>query len=183
MLRRDVFNLLFNKRQPAEIAQLPDPVLVTPGYLAVDQMAVYHQEWESLSIPSILMPGMLTQYAFTIIMGLQQMTACLEIGIKDDQAAFKPIHLGLDHGRLFIGAIKDDRVLNNDKLEDGITLILTVNPQPNGGSYAKLKALDKNGLTLSVIKSTTCRTADWAGSLKPSPNFNTFCLHGHQHQN
>lgn len=140
MLRRDIFNLIFNKHlETVSSAVLPDPVVYTPDYVA---------------------DGAPMEYSFTITMQSKDTPAFLQIG---------KVKLGLNKGCLFIASLISEREIHTGGKE--LELILTVSPQPNGGSYAKLIAKDQYGLTLSTLKSTQHLTSDWSGPIDLHKNF------------
>ncbi|MGY0041329.1 hypothetical protein [Pedobacter sp. NJ-S-72] len=88
----------------------------------------------------------------------------LIMGIKNGEKI--PIKIGLnEQGYLFIDQVIDLRAIAKDKLLTGVQLVLTMNPLGMGMSFAKLKIMDRAGLTLSTLKSMQYTTADWAGEM------------------
>lgn len=157
MLRRDIFNLLFVRNTSLQpIVQVPDPVIVTPGYLLSDPALVYCREWKEPLMPSKLNPEFSTLYAFTLTLTANTENGVVSIGV---------ITMGLNNGCLFIGTVTDHRIISQENLENGIKIILTVNPQANGTSHVRLSAIDQSGLTLAVVKSTKYLTQDWIGEI------------------
>jgi alkaline phosphatase D len=69
------------------------------------------------------------------------------------------------NGYLFIGETAGDKKLDEKLLIEKISLQLSVTPQSAGGNFAKLKALDKWGNTVSTLNSSEyCATA-WQGNI------------------
>lgn len=157
MLRRDIFNLLFVRNSNLQpIVPVPDPVIVTLDYLLSDPALVYCREWKEPLLPSKLNPEFSTLYAFSLTLTAKVENAILSIGA---------ITIGLKNGCLFIGDVTDYRVISPENVQNGIKIILTVNPQANGTSHVRLLAIDQSGLTLSVVKSTKYLTQDWVGAI------------------
>lgn len=180
MRRRDIFNLVFNREMAAEPAvHMPDPVLVMPDYLDTTQTRASYKEWQAFSMPGYLLPEFSSKYPFTVTMELKGNNASLHIGVKNEaEEQMEMIELGLDNGYLFIDDLTDHRAVTSPK--EKITLILTVNPQPGGASYAKLKAIDQYGLTLSTIKTTQYLSTDWSGAIIPSADLHALIVEGRQ---
>lgn len=142
MLRRDIFNLLFSKNIPSQpVVPVPDPVIAAPEYLLNDGKKMN---------------------AFTLTLSTKSDSALLTAGI---------VQAGLQQGFLFIGGETDHRQLSKEVLAQEIKIILTVNPQPNGASYARILAKDQSGLTLAVLKSTKYTSGDWLGEIILSKAF------------
>jgi len=153
MLRRDILNLIFNK--PGESLQpehLPDPVICAPNYGEGELLLDYS-----------------TAYPFTITLQNKHTPAFLQIG---------KVKIGISNGYLFIASLSGTRQIDSTWQRDGLTLVLTVNPQPNGASYAKLCAIDGDGLTLATLKSTLHASADWAGTIIADNAQTTYQLQG-----
>lgn len=68
-------------------------------------------------------------------------------------------------GRLFIGTSVSSKFLPDEKLRQGIRLVLKVIPQPDGRHHAKLTALDKPGNTLAIVKAEQYNAGNWQGSI------------------
>ena len=157
MLRRDIFNLIFNKKLVTEpLVNLPDPVVCAPDYISDRQETGYSREWQAPFLPLTFLPELSTSYSFTITLQSKHTPAFLQIG---------KIKLGVKDGYLFIAELTDQRSITLGKTAVGFKLVLVVKPQPNGASYAKLIAMDDCGLTLSALKSTQHLTADWSGPI------------------
>lgn len=189
MDRRDIFNILFNRSSaPQVIMPEPDPVLFTPVHLRTDESRVVFMEWDSLMQGAKLPLNVSPEYSFTVTMALKYpakaalnepaLHASLQLGIKE--TPMDSIQLGINNGRLFLGAETDLRVIDAEKLTEGIQLILTVNPLTAGSTYAKLKAVAQSGLTLSAIKSKEFTTASWIGGIIPGEYFSSLKIEGRQ---
>ncbi|MBF9255695.1 hypothetical protein I2I11_20525 [Pontibacter sp. 172403-2] len=92
------------------------------------------------------------------------------LGLKDCSAAVSAegagIRVGVQRcGRLFIGLAVSNKFIPDEKLQEGIRLVLKVVPQPGGTHHAKLTALDKAGNTLAIVKSEQYYADDWQGSI------------------
>jgi len=157
MLRRDIFNLIFNKNLVTEpLVNLPDPVVCAPDYISDRQETGYSREWQAPFLPLTFLPELSTSYSFTITLQSKHTPAFLQMG---------KIKLGINDGYLFIADLTDHRLITTTKSQAGVKLVLAVKPQPNGVSYAKLIAMDDCGLTLATLKSTQHLTADWSGPI------------------
>jgi hypothetical protein len=175
MDRREIFNILFKGSSVYEPVVLePDPVLETPAHLQTDQTAPVFKEWTALPTEGNFNLDLSTEYAFTVTLdlnypakadsGLAVIPMHLVLGIKNDHHT--PVKLGInEQGYLFIDKVTDLRAIAKDKLLTGVQLVLTVNPLGMGMSFAKLKIMDRAGLTLSTLKSMQYTTADWAGKM------------------
>lgn len=172
MLRRDIFNLLFNKTPVEEpIVPLPSPVLRTPDYLQHDHTLVYDQQWRAPLIPVELPMEYAASYAFTIT---------LELAAKEVIFTISEENIGLRGGQLFINELVDPRAIDPVKLQGKISLVLTVNPQPKGASYVKLIALNQLGLTLATIKTTKYTTQAWVAPLRSFSPLSAIRIEGRQ---
>jgi len=190
MDRREIFNILFKGSSVYEpIVLEPDPVLETPVHLKTDQTVPFFKELTDLPIDGNFNLDLSTEYAFTVTLdlnypakadssGLAVIPMHLRLGIKNDH--HKSIKIGLnEQGCLFIDQVIDLRVIAKDKLLTGVQLVLTVNPLGMGMSFAKLKIMDRAGLTLSTLKSMQYTTADWAGKMTlTDPDFNFLQIEG-----
>jgi hypothetical protein len=184
MDRREIFNILFKGRPVYEpIVFEPDPVLETPAHLKTDQAVRVFKEWRYLPADGNFNFDLSAEYPFTITLDLNYPAES-----ADDQNDVSRVHLLLgvknehqtliktgfnEQGYLFIDKVIDLRPISRDKLLAGVQLVLTVNPLPMGMSFAKLKIMDRAGLTLSTLKSRQYTMADWAGKMSLTcPDFN-----------
>lgn len=166
MDRREIFNILFKGSAAQEpITPEPDPVLETPVHLKTDQLSRVYKEWTDLTGEDKL--DLSTSHAFTITLDLDcpdNQETCLTLGIQHDKTNNIRIGLKTD-GYLFINDLVDERIIDRAKLFGGFQLILAVNPLGPGMSFAKLKIMDRAGLTLSALKSKQYATEDWDGGM------------------
>lgn len=189
MDRREIFNILFKGSSAYQpIVPEPDPVLETPAYLKTNQTIPVFKEWTAIPSGGSFNLDLSTEYAFTVTLDLNYpakavngpvvIPAQLILGVKDDEHT--PVKIGLnEQGYLFIDKVIDLRAIAKDKLLTGIQLVLTVNPLGMGMSFAKLKIMDRAGLTLSTLKSMQYTTADWAGKMTlTDPDFNFLQIEG-----
>ncbi|MBB5634588.1 hypothetical protein HDE68_000473 [Pedobacter cryoconitis] len=188
MDRREIFNILFNGSMVnVPIVPEPDPVLETPAYLRTDQAIPFFKEWTALPAEDNFSPEFSVEYAFTIMLDLnypakapnqENAIVCKQfmLGIKNGHSIQAGIN---EQGYLFIDKVVDLRAIEKDKLLTGIQLVLAVNPLGTGMSFAKLKIMDRAGLTLSTLKSMQYATTDWAGDIKiTDPDFNFLRIEG-----
>lgn len=189
MDRRNIFNILFNRSSaPQVIIPEPDPVLFTPAHLRTDESRVVFMEWDNLMQGAKLPLNVSPEYSFTVTMNLKYpakaelnepgLHSGLQLGIKENPN--DSIQLGIDNGRLFLGAEIDQRIIDAEKLTEGIQLILIVSPLTAGGTYAKLKAVAQSGLTLSAIKSKEFTISSWIGGIIPGEYFSALKIEGRQ---
>ncbi|KIO75000.1 hypothetical protein TH53_23050 [Pedobacter lusitanus] len=195
MDRREIFNIFFkggSVNEPVVLA--PDPVLETPAHLKTDQTIPVCQEWTAIPATGRFNPEISTAYAFTVTLDLDYSLKSVHhdqtinpvqliLGIKNEQPASiqeTAVKAGLNQeGYLFINNLTDLRMISKDKLLTGVQLVLTVSPLGMGMTFAKLKIMDRAGLTLSSIKSMQYTTADWAGELTvTNPDFNLLRIEG-----
>jgi len=167
MDRREIFNILFKGVATQEpIIPEPDPVLETPAHLKTDQLFRVYKEWTNLTGEETL--ALSTAHAFNITLDLNcpkdNQETCLTLGIHQDRTGCIRIGLNAD-GYLFINDLADERIIDKAKLLGGFQLILTVSPLGPGMSFAKLKIMDRAGLTLSSLKSKQHSTVAWAGRM------------------
>lgn len=179
MQRRDLFNILFKSNiADGLVVPEPDPVLETPSYLLFDKTEYSSQEWNAVPEEEIFTTVHSAQYAFTvtfeakstdqIVPSGQKPILTLYLGIKDNQETkgMGGIPVGLNaSGNLFIGNQYSERLIETKHLLEGIQLVVEVSPQGNGGSYAKIKIVDRCGLTLSVLKSNAYSILEWTGNI------------------
>lgn len=185
MHRRDILNIFFNPgslEQP--IRPEPDPVLFTPAHLRTDESILFSKEWTMEELKGPLLLEVSTSYSFTLILNLHfdpagSYNSGLLMGTKERGAGTEQdIHLGIQEGYLFIAGQQNLSVISKEKLQEGIQLILTVNPLANGGTYAKLKAVDRYGMTQAVLKSKQFTAMDWMGNLQTGVYTTTLRLEG-----
>jgi len=183
MQRRDIFNL-FLKGIATEGPVLikPDPVLNLSSYFRKDETIPTTQVWTGIELQNKIRPEISMAYAFTLSIDFDQcclMPWVLQLGLKSNVQS-SGIELGYDKsGQLFIDQQTDPRILPIEKLKGGFQLVLTVNPLKNGMTHAKLKVVDKAGLTLSMIKTDKLKISDWEGEMNfASLNFNSLQIQG-----
>ncbi len=83
----------------------------------------------------------------------------------------KMINEGIDvgvtrNGYLFIGETVGDRKVDEKILIEKISLQFSIIAQSTGGNFAKLKALDKWGNTISTLNSSEYGAAAWQGNIE-----------------
>lgn len=170
MLRRDIFNLIFNKKPDnGSAAPLPNLVIGEREDAARLQDAGYYREWTAPFLPHTFLPEFSASYSFTLILQTQHTPAFLQLG---------KVKLGVDKGYLFIAGLTGKRAIELGDDDTGFKLVLTVRPQPNGFSYAKLVVIDQYGLTLATLKSTTHTPADWNGLITLHTTLNALHIEG-----
>ena len=198
MQRRDILNIFLNRstfEQPVTIE--PDPVLFTPAHLLTDHSTVLLKEWDLSEINRQITLEVSNQFAFTLMLEYKNTgdsiasaeSSALFIGTKKSASATEHkqtdvndtgIHLGIKDGCLFMGELKDLRVIDQAKLAEGLQLTLTVNPLTDGKTYAKLKVTDQSGLMLSAIRSKQFAPDDWIGEIFTGIHFTSLCMQGRQ---
>lgn len=78
----------------------------------------------------------------------------------------KSMRIGINGvGQIFIGEFISAKIIEPQVLIKGVRLSLKVTPLKNNVTYAKLSALDTNGLTLATLNTEYYRTADWVGEI------------------
>lgn len=177
MQRRDLFNIIFKSNSSdGPIVSEPDPVLETPAYLLLNETEPSFQVWASVPEEGIFIPDHDMGYAFTMKLDLTlpissppSGSPLFELVFGLSNATSVPqsggVKLGFNaSGKLFIDYRESENNFHNHKLGKSIQLILEVKPQPAGRSYAKLRLLDRSGLTLSILKSDAYLMSDWSGS-------------------
>lgn len=186
MLRRDLLNILFKSNSSKDpMIYEADPVLSTPAYLITDGTIPIYKQWTSIQIQEPFLLEVSTDYAFTLTIEIGSTSLIqteLLLGVKNNpsQEGHQAISCGLNEkGSLFIGHTVDQRVLPVEMLTSGFQLVLSINPQKDGFTHAKLKIMNTSGLTLSIVKSNQFRTSDWMGNIKISSiDFNFLRLEG-----
>nr|WP_199076513.1 hypothetical protein [Pedobacter sp. ASV19] len=177
MHRRDIFNILFKGSPPNELDTAEsEPVIETPAYLINEGTIPFFREYKSLSedVEVSILPQLIN-YEFVLKLGaghletpdgLSGISLCL--GIKDaGLPALKEITLGVNaEGYLFIGDLQSKSKIHYDQLIADLQFIVEVKPQPHGKSYAKLKLVDRIGLTLAVLKSEQFSQENWLGVIR-----------------
>ena len=176
MLRRDIFNIfLKGTAMDTQTVGAPEPVLHLSDYYKKDDTVPVCYEWKGIQHQKHFSADLSFAYPFTLTLDI---TNAAEMLIKFNTS----ITIGInDNGCLYIGQITDKRILSEDKLTEGIQLVLEVNPLKNGMSHAKLKAIDRSGLTLSLLKSTLIKTAEWTGDIELSTSkYNALRIEGYK---
>jgi len=155
MLRRDIFNLIFNKNpDTGAAADLTDPIVAKPAYIATGTDVIYSKTWSGPFVPKSLLPEWSASHAFKLTLDTKENTAAFQVG---------GVKIGIYVGCLFIGEVSGPRAVF--ETGNGIQLVMSVTPQPNGRSFAKLMLVDEYGLTRSILKSAQQLNSDWPGTL------------------
>jgi hypothetical protein len=170
MRRRDIFNLIFNRTPAESVGDIcPDPVIESPDYVFTERHKLYSRQWHAPFSEGAILQEWSLRHSFSITLETQGIPAIFELG---------KVKLGIDNGALFIGSLSDLRIINNSGQEKALHLVLTVSPQPDGASYAKLTVLDGYGLTLSTLKSTEHGITEWAGPIILISAFHSLSVQG-----
>lgn len=166
MIRRDVFNLLFRGNADTAIKRQPDPVVTAPGYLDFEGTVEVTKKWEEISLDEEIALCIAAAYAFEITVDLNY---CPDAAPDRAEIAIligNNISLGINkEGCLFIGGLADSRQIGPAQLAAGLQMIVSVTPQRGNQPYARLKVVDRTGLTIAILKSAVYSEADWAGQL------------------
>ena len=176
MLRRDIFNIFLKGTAiDTQTIRAPEPVLNLPAYYKKDDTVPVCYEWKGNQHQKHFSADLSFAYPFTLTLDIINVAEML---VKFNTS----ITIGInDNGCLYIGQITDKRILSEDKLTEGIQLVLEINPLKNGMSHAKLKAIDHSGLTLSILKSTVIKIAEWSGDIELSTSkYNFLHIQGHK---
>lgn len=144
------------------------------GFVANAERSALNTEASDLNTE----PFVLTSKPSALIMGVKKLPSAA--AHKENYIKHIGIHLGISDGCLFIGEVKDLRVIDKEKLAEGIQLTLTVNPLTDGKTYAKLKVTDQSGLMLSAIRSKQFTIDDWTGEIFTGTYFKTLYMEGRQ---
>lgn len=183
MQRRDIFNLFLKGiSTDGPVLIKPDPVMNLSSYFRQDETIPIEQVWKDHQ--DRIKPEASMAYAFTLTVDFNHlclMPSILQLGLKD-AAQTSGIELGYnERGQLFIDQTTDRRILPVEKLKEGFQLVLEVTPLKSGRTYAKLKAIDHAGLTLSIIKTDKIISSDWEGEMNLSRlEFNSLRMQGHK---
>lgn len=97
------------------------------------------------------------------------------LGSETTSGAADPgIRVGVQRcGRLFIGTSVSSRFLPDEKLQQGIRLVLKVTAQTAQNYHAKLTATDKAGNTLALVKTEHYGASYWQGRIALLSHFDT----------
>jgi hypothetical protein len=170
MRRRDIFNLIFNKTPAQDGGDIcPDPVIETPDYVFTERHKLYSRQWHAPFPEGDILQEWSLRHSFSITLEAKGVPAIFQLG---------KVKLGIAHGALFMGALTDLRMVNIGRHETALHIVLTVSPQPDGASYAKLTVLDGYGLTLSTLKSTQHVITDWTGPINLMTAFHSLSVQG-----
>ena len=170
MLRRSLFSMLLGNSQTTALTQETVSGIDMPAYLKTDHITTLVQEFDEIIPGQEVGMEVSTAHAFSISWSQATIapgSTSLQLGIKAvGDKIQSPIELGLHaDGYLFIGDIKDKRVLSQEKLSQPFQLLLEVHPQAGNLTYAKLMLKDLYGLTLATVKNSSYSTGDWAGNV------------------
>jgi hypothetical protein len=168
MLRRSLFSMLFGNVESTAVTQETATGIDMPAYLKTENIMPMVQGFDEIIAGQEFELKVSTAHAFKISWSSiadTTKTSSLQLGLKTADATVQsPIELGLhEDGYLFIGSIKDKRVLSLEKRSQQFQLLLEVHPQAGNLTYAKLTLKDLSGLTLAMVKSRDYLTEDWAG--------------------
>jgi hypothetical protein len=170
MLRRSLFNMLLGNAEGTAVTRESVTEIDMPDYLKTENIMPLVQEFDEIKPGQGFELKVSTKHAFSMSWssaGATSDTWSLQLGIKADSANTQsPIELGLHaNGYLYIGGIKDKRVLSPERLSRQLQLLLEVHPQAGNLTFAKLTLKDLYGLTLATVKNSSYLTEDWAGNL------------------
>ncbi|MBG6234952.1 hypothetical protein IWX76_001520 [Pedobacter sp. CAN_A7] len=168
MLRRSLFSMLLGNSEGTAVTQETVTGIDMPAYLKTENIMPLVKEFDEIISGQEFELKVSTAHAFKISWSSTSdtlITSHLLLGTKAAAANVKvPIELGLHaDGYLFIGGIKDKRVLSLEKGSQHFQL--EVHPQGENSTYAKLTLRDHYGLTLATVKNSDYSTEDWSGNL------------------
>ena len=161
--------LLGNSETPAVTKEVATKIDI-PAYLKSESIRTLVQTFDEIKPQHDFELPVSTAYAFRISWFFDAFasgtTISLQLGLKEGDASIQlPIALGIHaDGHLYIGSIKDKRMLNLAQGQQ-FQLLLEVHPQGGNLTHARLTLRDAYGLTLATVKNRNYSTTDWAGSL------------------
>lgn len=162
--------MLLGNSETIEVTKEFAPKIDIPAYLKTESIKRLVQTFDEIKPQHDFELPVSTAYAFRISWSLDAFTlgttTSLQLGLKGEDANVQtPIEVGIHaDGQLYIGSIKDKRVLSLAENQD-LQLMLEVHPQGGNLTHARLTLRDGYGLTLATVKNRNYAPADWAGSL------------------
>lgn len=175
--------LLGNSEPPSVTKEVASKIDI-PEYLKTDAVLPLVQTFDEIKPQQDFELPVSTAYAFRISWSFDAFALgtmmSLQLGLKEGDANIQlPIALGIHaDGQLYIGSIKDKRMLNLAQGQQ-LQLLLEVHPQGGNLTHARLTLRDAYGLTLATVKNRNYAPADWSGNLfNAGPHLNDFKIEG-----
>ena len=175
--------LLGNSDTPVVTKEVASKIDI-PAYLKKESIRKLVQTFDEIKPQHDFELPVSTAFAFRISWSFDSFasgtTISLQFGLKERDANIQsPLEFGIHaDGHLYIGGIKDKRMLNLAQGQQ-FQLLLEVHPQGGNLTHARLTLRDPYGLTLATVKNRNYSTADWAGSLfNAGPPLNDLKIEG-----
>jgi hypothetical protein len=184
MQRRDIFNMFFlgiSKEQSTNSD--PEPVLDLSAYYKIEEKFPVNQELKTKPGEQQFELGINTAYPFTVTLDINEWASlAIVLQFKDNEPLENSMaEVGIKNNSLFIGETTDKRTLPTEALSEGFQLVLNITPQKEGITHVKLKAINKAGLTLAVLKSSLPNIALWKKNMKISTEqYNNVRIEGYR---
>lgn len=159
------------------------------NFLANRNMVAYCKEWNILYDAEDIKFEVSENHPFGIVLKMKY-AAFIDpvdeiniskffLGIKLPEKLYREsIEMGLYMGRLYLNHVFDAITIPRWQLIEGIHMVLTVEPQPNGFSEAILTALDLTGAVISKIRNPNILNADWKGGIAIGAHYKTLRIEG-----